>query len=159
MTDDAWIDTVRIAREIGSVSGLLPSWCKSLREAPYTLFQAIRDRVAFRSMRLRHTIQAPTPGQLKLQFPRRERHWVWVLRTEFFMQWAGTMTGTETPMRLTKRTIQHPIVGSREHHCQRPRPSLTQVTRAMGLFISWGGMVARQLKHTTRQPTPGRHKH
>lgn len=36
-----WLDTVRIARDLGDVSALLPEGVRSLADAPYTLHDAI----------------------------------------------------------------------------------------------------------------------
>jgi hypothetical protein len=47
MTDEAWIDTVRLVRDTGSVRELLPAGFKDLRDLPYTLFEAIRMALMF----------------------------------------------------------------------------------------------------------------
>jgi hypothetical protein len=39
VTDEAWIDTVRLARDMGTVRELFPRWFSDL---PHTLFEAIR---------------------------------------------------------------------------------------------------------------------
>jgi hypothetical protein len=49
MTDEAWTDTVRLARDLGTVSQLLPPWCRDLMDAPYLLFDAIRTALVFLS--------------------------------------------------------------------------------------------------------------
>lgn len=41
MRDEAWVDTVRLARDFGTVSELFPRWCTDLRDLPYPLFEAI----------------------------------------------------------------------------------------------------------------------
>lgn len=47
MTDEAWIDTVRLARDLGTVSQLLPEWCRNIQDAPWVLFDAIRTALMF----------------------------------------------------------------------------------------------------------------
>lgn len=47
MTDDAWIDTVRLARDFGTVSELFPSWVESVRDLPHALFELIRTAMVF----------------------------------------------------------------------------------------------------------------
>ena len=42
LTSDAWIDTVRIARDFGDVSRLWPEGVDHLAEAPWTWFHAVR---------------------------------------------------------------------------------------------------------------------
>lgn len=42
MTGDAWIETVRIARDFGTVDLLFPPGVTDLRDIPHTLFDAIR---------------------------------------------------------------------------------------------------------------------
>lgn len=49
MTDEAWIDTVRLARDMGTVSQLLPDWVSDVMDAPYVLFDAIRTALIFLS--------------------------------------------------------------------------------------------------------------
>jgi hypothetical protein len=49
MTDEAWTDTVRLARDFGSVSSLLPDWCRGIHDAPWLLFDAIRSALVFLS--------------------------------------------------------------------------------------------------------------
>lgn len=49
MTDEAWTDTVRLARDMGTVSQLLPGWCRDLMDAPFLLFDAIRTALVFLS--------------------------------------------------------------------------------------------------------------
>jgi hypothetical protein len=47
LTDDAWLDTVRIARDLGDVSVLFPPGVTSLTELPHSLFDAIRLGLTF----------------------------------------------------------------------------------------------------------------
>lgn len=42
MTDEAWIGTVRIARDIGGVHTLFPRHVRSLLDLPHRLFEAIQ---------------------------------------------------------------------------------------------------------------------
>lgn len=49
MTGDAWIDTVRFARDFGTVDHLLPTGVRSLRDLPATIFSAIRDGLLYLS--------------------------------------------------------------------------------------------------------------
>lgn len=49
MTDEAWIDTVRLARDMGTVSQLLPDWVSDVMDAPWVLFDAIRHALIFLS--------------------------------------------------------------------------------------------------------------
>lgn len=49
MTDEAWIDTVRLARDMGTVRELFPRWFNDLRDLPHTLFEAIRLAFLFLS--------------------------------------------------------------------------------------------------------------
>lgn len=42
MTDEAWIGTVRIARDLGNVATLLPPFVRTLHDLPYRLFEAIQ---------------------------------------------------------------------------------------------------------------------
>lgn len=42
MTDEAWIGTVRLARDLGNVATLLPRHVRSLHDLPYRLFEAIQ---------------------------------------------------------------------------------------------------------------------
>jgi hypothetical protein len=39
---DAWTETVRIAQKVGGIEVLLPVGITSLRDCPYTVFEAIR---------------------------------------------------------------------------------------------------------------------
>lgn len=41
MTDDAWLETVRVVRDTGTVSALLPPEFPDIRDCPHTLFEAI----------------------------------------------------------------------------------------------------------------------
>jgi hypothetical protein len=43
MADDAWIDTVRIARDLGGVSILLPDGIEHFGDCPFNLHRAITD--------------------------------------------------------------------------------------------------------------------
>lgn len=47
LTDDAWLDTVRIARDFGTVSELYPPGITDLRELPSHWFDAIRQAIVF----------------------------------------------------------------------------------------------------------------
>lgn len=47
MTDDAWLDTVRLARDFGDVSSLFPPDFHDLRDLPHSLFEAIRMAALF----------------------------------------------------------------------------------------------------------------
>ena len=49
MTDGAWIDTVRLARDMGDVSQILPAGVATVRDLPYTLLGAIRQAMYFLS--------------------------------------------------------------------------------------------------------------
>lgn len=49
MTGDAWLDAVRIARDFGDVRELLPPGIDSIRDAPYSLVEAIRLATLFLS--------------------------------------------------------------------------------------------------------------
>lgn len=49
IADEAWVDTVRLARELGDVSGLLPTGIATLREIPYPLLEAIKAALIFLS--------------------------------------------------------------------------------------------------------------
>lgn len=43
MSDEAWIDTVRLARDFGTIRELFPDWVVDVRDLPYPLFDAIRQ--------------------------------------------------------------------------------------------------------------------
>lgn len=47
MADEAWVDTVRLARDLGDVSQLLPAGIRSLRDIPWRLQQAIKGALMF----------------------------------------------------------------------------------------------------------------
>lgn len=47
MADEAWVDTVRLARDLGDVSQLLPDGIRSLRDVPWRLQQAIKAGLMF----------------------------------------------------------------------------------------------------------------
>lgn len=47
MTSDAWVDTVRLARDLGDMSLLLPPGITHLMDLPHTMFQAVRNALAF----------------------------------------------------------------------------------------------------------------
>ena len=49
MTDEAWIDTVRLARDMGDVSQLLPRGIKGLRDIPNHLLSKIRNALVYLS--------------------------------------------------------------------------------------------------------------
>lgn len=49
MTDEAWIDTVRLARDHGAVSQLVPRWCEGINDVPHLLFDALRMASVFLS--------------------------------------------------------------------------------------------------------------
>lgn len=49
MVDDAWLGLVRIARDAGDVSSLLPPGVKSLYDAPHLFVEAIRAALYFLS--------------------------------------------------------------------------------------------------------------
>lgn len=42
MTDDAWISTVRVVRDMGNVQALMPPFVDSFLDLPATLFRAIQ---------------------------------------------------------------------------------------------------------------------
>lgn len=42
MTGEAWLDTVRLARDFGDVSQLLPDGINHFTDLPHTIFDAIR---------------------------------------------------------------------------------------------------------------------
>ncbi len=47
--DDAWLATVKIARDVGQISSLFPDGIKRLWDLPYTLFNNIRLALIFLS--------------------------------------------------------------------------------------------------------------
>jgi hypothetical protein len=47
--DEAFLDTVRLAREFGDVSQLLPAGVEHVRDLPHTLFEAYRVALMFLS--------------------------------------------------------------------------------------------------------------
>lgn len=47
MTDEAWIDTVRLARDMGTVRELFPEGITDLRDLPHTMFEATRLGLVF----------------------------------------------------------------------------------------------------------------
>lgn len=47
MTDDSWLDTVRIARDFGTISELYPPGISDLRDIPYRWFDGIRMALMF----------------------------------------------------------------------------------------------------------------
>lgn len=47
MTDEAWIDTVRLARDLGTVQQLMPPGVTSLLDLPHVLFRAIKLALMF----------------------------------------------------------------------------------------------------------------
>lgn len=50
MTDEAWIDTVRLARDMGDVSQLLPAGVGTVRDIPKHLLDAIRNAMFYLSL-------------------------------------------------------------------------------------------------------------
>jgi hypothetical protein len=46
---DAWIDTVRIARDFGTIDELLPDGVQDVRDCPHVWFEAIRSALVFLS--------------------------------------------------------------------------------------------------------------
>ena len=49
MSDEAWIDTVRLARDMGDVSQLLPAGIATVRDIPKHLLDAIRSAMFYLS--------------------------------------------------------------------------------------------------------------
>lgn len=47
MTDDAWLETVRVVRDTGTVSALLPPEFADIRDCPHTLFESISLALRF----------------------------------------------------------------------------------------------------------------
>lgn len=47
MTDEAWIDTVRLVRDTGTVRELFPEGVDDVRDLPHTLFDAIQRASVF----------------------------------------------------------------------------------------------------------------
>lgn len=47
MTGEAWINTVRFARDFGTVDHLLPEGVTSVRELPHTVFNAVVEALVF----------------------------------------------------------------------------------------------------------------
>jgi hypothetical protein len=49
MVDEAWLGTVRIARDTGDISSLFPAGVTNVADLPFTLYEAIRAALYFLS--------------------------------------------------------------------------------------------------------------
>jgi hypothetical protein len=49
MVDEAWLGTVRLARDIGDISSLFPPGVTSVTDLPFTLYEAMRAALYFLS--------------------------------------------------------------------------------------------------------------
>jgi hypothetical protein len=61
VTDEAWIDTVRLARDMGTVRELFPPWFNELLDLPHPLFEAIRLAFLFLSWEELPDDERPAP--------------------------------------------------------------------------------------------------
>lgn len=79
MTSEAWIDTVRLARDMGTVRELFPRWFTDLRDLPHTLFEAIRLAYTFISFEELPEDEQP-PKRIWLRPKELKEHFAWVKR-------------------------------------------------------------------------------
>lgn len=77
VTDDAWLDTVRIARDFGTVSELFPPGVTDIRDMPHTLFDAIRRALTFLSFEDLEKEERP-PKSIWLDDEKLSAHFEWV---------------------------------------------------------------------------------
>lgn len=77
LTDDAWLDTVRIARDFGTVSELYPPGITDIREIPYRWFDAIRQAMVFLSFDELEKEEKP-PKSIWLEPKLLKAHFEWV---------------------------------------------------------------------------------
>lgn len=74
MTDGVWLNTVRIARDIGDISSLFPPGITGVVDLPYTLHEAIRMALTFLSFEQLPSDEQP-PKKIWLDGDRMEAHW------------------------------------------------------------------------------------
>lgn len=79
MTDEAWLDTVRIARDCGDISSLFPPGVKRLWDLPWTLHQAVRMALLFLSFEELPDEERP-PKHIWLDTEKMKEHAAWVKR-------------------------------------------------------------------------------
>lgn len=77
LLDDAWLDTVRIARDFGTVRELYPPGITDMRELPYPWFDAIRRAIQFLSFDELEKDERP-PRSIWLDSERLTEHFEWV---------------------------------------------------------------------------------
>lgn len=79
MTDEAWIDTVRLARDFGTVSELFPDGFDDIRDLPYPLFDAINRAVVFIGFDELREDERP-PKRIWLNGEALNEHFDWIKR-------------------------------------------------------------------------------
>lgn len=79
MTDEAWIDTVRLARDLGTVSVLLPAGVKTLLDLPHTLFSAVKFALMVLAWDELPEEERP-PKRIWQDSSRLKSHFAWVKR-------------------------------------------------------------------------------
>lgn len=70
MTDEAWIDTVRLARDLGTVHSLLPRGVSTLLDVPYRLFDALRHAMMVVNWQDNYTAEEQPPKRIWLKSAR-----------------------------------------------------------------------------------------
>lgn len=71
MTDEAWLDTVRLARDCGNISSLFPKGITRIVDLPHTIHTAIRMALFFLSFENMPTDERP-PRHIWLHSERME---------------------------------------------------------------------------------------
>jgi hypothetical protein len=77
--DEAWLNTVRIARDCGDISSLLPPGVTSLLDCPFPLWESIRLALYFLSFEELESKERP-PKHIWLDADRMTAHWAEVKR-------------------------------------------------------------------------------
>ena len=70
--DDAWLNTVRIARDLGDISSLFPKGITRLYDLPFTIFHAIRTALVFLSWEVNLSREEMPPRKIWLDNDRLE---------------------------------------------------------------------------------------
>jgi hypothetical protein len=70
VTDDVWLDTVRIARDLGTVQDLLPEGITNLADCPYNIHDAITKALLFLSFSEELEEKERPPKRIWLDPPR-----------------------------------------------------------------------------------------
>jgi hypothetical protein len=73
--DEAWLDTVRIARDCGDISSLFPEGITRLWDLPYTIFNAIKFALSVLTWRENLKAEEIPPKHIWLDNDRMEAWW------------------------------------------------------------------------------------